>query len=179
MTTERTTTPVPRAAGRRERRDGHHLVVLERTFRAPAEDVWAAVTEPERLQRWIGTWDGDPTTGSVEFRMTAEGEDVEPSVTTIHTCDPPRRLVLSWPSVTQGGARWHVEIDLVENGGVTTLTFAQRIPDRAMGRDVGPGWEYYLDRLVTAETGGDVAAVAWPEYEGMSGSYADLFDDLG
>ena len=26
------------------------------TFRAPIEDVWAAVTEPERLARWIGTW---------------------------------------------------------------------------------------------------------------------------
>jgi hypothetical protein len=24
---------------------------------------------------------------------------------------------------------------------------------------VGPGWEYYLDRLVAAETGGDVAAI--------------------
>ena len=31
---------------------------LTRTFRAPIEDVWAAVTEPERLARWIGTFTG-------------------------------------------------------------------------------------------------------------------------
>ena len=38
--------------------DGPATVVIERTFHAPATDVWAAVTEPERLVRWIGTWSG-------------------------------------------------------------------------------------------------------------------------
>ena len=28
-----------------------------------------------------------------------------------------------------------------------------------MAESVGPGWEFYLDRLVAAETGGDVAAI--------------------
>ncbi|MGS0686750.1 hypothetical protein ACVBEQ_16665 [Nakamurella sp. GG22] len=27
------------------------------------------------------------------------------------------------------------------------------------GGELGPGWEYYLDRLVAAETGGDVAGI--------------------
>ncbi len=140
----------PEAAGRREDRDGAPHVVIERTFRAPVTDVWAAVTEPARLERWIGTWAGDP----------------------------PRRLVLSWMSGATGG-RWHVELDLVEADGVTTLTFAQRVPDTATWRDVGPGWEYYLDRLTAAESDGDVAAVAWPDYEGMAGHYERLFADLG
>ena len=43
-------------------------------------------------------------------------------------------------------------------GGVTTLTFEQRGLTAAAASDIGPGWEYYLDRLVAAETGGDVAA---------------------
>ena len=133
-------------------------------------DVWAAVTEPDRLERWIGTWAGDPASGTVQFRMTAEGEDIEAEPMTVHECDPPRRLVLSWMSGATS-SRWHVELDLAEAGGVTTLTFAQRVPDTATGRDVGPGWEYYLDRLTAAESGGDVAAVAWPDYEGMAGHY--------
>ncbi len=62
--------------GRRDRHGDRDYLVLERTFAAPVEDVWAAVTEPERLQRWIGTWTGDPASGQVTFRMTAEGEDV-------------------------------------------------------------------------------------------------------
>ena len=37
---------------------------VTRTFHAPIDDVWAAVTEPERLARWLGTWTGDPATGT-------------------------------------------------------------------------------------------------------------------
>jgi len=29
-------------------------LVLERTFSAPIEDVWASITESARLERWIG-----------------------------------------------------------------------------------------------------------------------------
>ncbi|OAP25892.1 MULTISPECIES: SRPBCC domain-containing protein [Amycolatopsis] len=29
-------------------------LVLPRTFRAPIDDVWAAITEPERTARWFG-----------------------------------------------------------------------------------------------------------------------------
>ncbi|MDQ4052855.1 MAG: polyketide cyclase, partial [Actinomycetota bacterium] len=54
-----TTTPItPAATGRREERGGAGYVVYTRTFRAPIDDVWAAVTEPARLERWIGTWTG-------------------------------------------------------------------------------------------------------------------------
>ena len=38
--------------------DGN-AVVVSRTFRAPIEDVWASVTEPDRTARWFGTWTGD------------------------------------------------------------------------------------------------------------------------
>jgi len=77
---------------------------------APVAQVWAAVTEPDRLGRWIGTWAGDPASGTVQFRMTAEGEDIEAEPMTVHECDPPRRLVLSWDSA---GTLWHVELDLI------------------------------------------------------------------
>ena len=59
-TTVSTTGPRREAVGRREERGGIATLVLHRTFRAPVEDVWAAVTDPERLVRWIGTWTGDP-----------------------------------------------------------------------------------------------------------------------
>ena len=168
----------PEPVGRREERPGRTCVVIERRFRAPVDDVWAAVTEPERLARWIGTWSGDPASGVVQFRMTAEGEDVEAEPVTVHECDPPRRLALSWAGGPSEGGLWEVELDLAEQAGLTTLTFAQRVPDTATARDVGPGWEYYLDRLVTAHGDGDVGAVAWADYEGMAGYYERLFSDL-
>jgi uncharacterized protein YndB with AHSA1/START domain len=135
--------------------DGRPTLRITRTFRAPLEDVWAAVTEPDRLARWIGTWTGDPTTGRVDFTMTAEDgaptEDME-----IRECDPPRRLALT---AHVGEDRWLLEVALEETDGVTTLTFSQPDIDPEAAESVGPGWEYYLDRLVAAETGGDVAAI--------------------
>ena len=76
--------------GYRETRDGHDVVVLTRQFPAAVEDVWAAVTEPDRLERWIGTWEGDPADGWVGFRMTAESPDASAGRMWIDECDPPR-----------------------------------------------------------------------------------------
>lgn len=141
--------------GRLEQADGDHRLVLERTFRAPIADVWAAVTEPARMARWIGTWSGDPASGRVGFVMTAEGA-TEPSDVEIRECDPPRVLRVT---TSFGEERWHLELELAEADGVTTLRFLQPGVDPDQAGSVGPGWEYYLDRLVAAETGGDVAAI--------------------
>lgn len=162
-----------RATGRREEREGAAYVVLERQFRAPAEAVWAAVTEPERLARWIGVWTGDPESGSVDFRMLFEGEGAAVEVFTIHACDPPRHLAVSSTAPFDGETPvdWHLVLDLAESGGVTTLTFAQSVPDPAMVESVGPGWDYYLDRLVAAETGGDPAALDFDDYYPSSAAH--------
>ena len=116
-----TTTPL----GRRETRDGAEHLVLTRTFAAPLEDVWAACTEPARMQRWIGTWTGDPASGEIAFRMTAEGEDVPEEVYLVEVCEPPRRFVVrsrdaapfsedgSGPRVT-----WQHTLELDEADGV-------------------------------------------------------------
>lgn len=153
----------PTATGRRERRGDATYLVLEREFRAPAEDVWAALTDPDRLVRWIGTWTGDPASGEVAFRMTAEGEDAPEEAHRIIECDPPRRLVTE-SSPDADSTIWRLELDLAEAGGTTTLSFAQRVGEGIPVDSVGPGWDYYLDRLRAAETTGEVAAVAWDDY---------------
>jgi len=139
--------------GRIEQRSGQHVLVLTRQFKAPIEDVWAAVTEPDRLARWIGTWDGDPTTGSVQFRMLFEGDHPGETMA-IRVCAPPHRL-----HVTShvGDEVWLLDLDLTHADGITTLTLAQPGVTAEQASDVGPGWDYYLDRLVDAETGADPA----------------------
>lgn len=149
--------------------DGRRVLRLTRELRAPATDVWAAVTEPERLQRWIGTWSGDPATGRVAFSMTAEGEapyeDVE-----IHECDAPRTLRLT---MSVGEQAWEMALRLSEDDGVTTLTFEQLGIDPVEAESVGPGWEYYLERLALALGGGDVDTVDFDRdyYPAMQGHY--------
>ena len=141
--------------------DGQHVLVQTRTFRAPIEDVWAAVTDPERLARWIGTWTGDPTSGSVLFRMLFEGEEHAGETMEIRVCEPPRRLHLTSHA---GEDVWLLELELTHADGVTTLTFSQPGITQEQVAGVGPGWDYYLDRLVDAETGADPSQRSWDDY---------------
>ncbi|SKB10096.1 SRPBCC domain-containing protein [Aeromicrobium choanae] len=160
--------------GRRETRNGRDGVVLTRTFRAPIKSVWAAITESDRLARWIGTWSGDPSSGSVEFRMNAEGDDVQDETFTIHRCEPPHLLEVSSPAGETD--TFDLLLELTETAGTTTLTFSQSMTDPELAANVGPGWEYYLDRLVAAESGNDVAAISFDDYHpGQSDHYRGLF----
>jgi uncharacterized protein YndB with AHSA1/START domain len=146
-------------------------VRITRRFSAPIDDVWAAATEPERMRRWIGFWEGDPATGRVRFTMSAEGEDVPAEEVTTVECDPPRRLVVDTAVREQ---TWHLRLELSHDGGVTTLVFAQLVGDDDLS-SVGPGWEYYLDRLGAVLAGGDVGAVVWDDYyPAMREYYAGL-----
>ncbi|TDE94269.1 SRPBCC family protein [Occultella glacieicola] len=158
------TTDTPRATGRHQERDGVAYLVFERTFRAPIADVWAAATESDRLVRWIGHWAGDPSSGSVSFWMTAEAADAPEETIYIDVCDAPQRLVMRSARPDDSAVEWTWQIDLAETDGVTTLTFAQEVGDATLAEGVGPGWDYYLDRMVAAETGADPGTVDFDAY---------------
>jgi uncharacterized protein YndB with AHSA1/START domain len=158
----------PSPTGRIEQHEGRAVLVQTRTFRAPVEDVWAAVTEPERLARWIGTWTGDPTTGSVDFRMLFEGDDAPADAMEIRVCEPPHRLHLT---SQVGDERWLLELDLSHADGVTTLTFRQPGISPELVGDVAPGWDHYLDRLLDAVAGTDPARRRWEDYAATGAAY--------
>ena len=162
-----------KATGRRETREDQDVVVLMRTFRAPITDVWAAVTEPDRMARWIGTWTGDPASGYVQFAMTAESDEAPQQTFQIRSCEPPNRLLVQ---ASDDSGVWELGLELDEQEGITTLEFTQVIYEPAILESVGPGWEYYLDRLVAAETGGDPSAIDFDRdyYPALSEHYAGL-----
>ncbi len=114
-----------------------------RTYDIPMEDVWSALTEPERVDRWLGAWTGDPATGTVEFVMT-EDEGSTPQTVTILECRPPTRLLVDLPSPD---GTWRLSVSLRAETGVTTLVFTQRLAEPYDASSIGPGWHYYLDRL--------------------------------
>lgn len=151
----------PTPTGRVVPRDGALEVVLTRTFDAPITDVWDALTVSERLAPWIGTYTGDGRTGAVDFVMTAEGA-TEASRMEVLRCEAPTGLTVRQDA--GDGEVWTLYLDLAEADGVTTLAFAQRDLTAEAASSVGPGWEYYLDRLVASETGGDVSAIDWDDY---------------
>lgn len=166
-------------SGRREPRDGTPHLVLDRTFRAPVEDVWAAVTDPARLARWFGTWRGDPSTGRFEVAMTFDGMPFEPYV--VEVCEPPHRLRVR--SVNDAPEEnWTLDLRLRASGAGTALELAQVVDATTDAADVGPGWEYQLDRLDAAVHGSDedVAAVVFGEpYRALAPHYRSLFGAPG
>ena len=141
--------------------DGHPNLVLTRVFPIPAADLWRELTESARLAQWIGRWEGDPKSGKVVFFMTAEDEEAPPEEYTILECDPPRRFA---GDTSAGSGSWHLWFELIAKGESTMLIFGQRLnPGEDVG-SIGPGWEYYLDRLVAVQKGRDAASVAWDDY---------------
>lgn len=139
-----------------------------RTYDDPVDDVWSALTEPDRVARWIGIVSGDPATGTVEFVMS-EDEGGTPETVTILECAPPTRLVLEVP--TPDGI-WHLSATLAAQGGSTTLVFVQRLAEPYDASSVGPGWHYYLDRL-GAVVADEAVPDDWDEYyPSLSDAYA-------
>ena len=75
-------------AGRTAAGEGRQ-VRLERTYDAPIDDVWDALTNPERIGRWFLPVSGDYRLGGTyQFEGNAGGEIIE--------CARPNRLKVTW-----------------------------------------------------------------------------------
>ncbi|WP_312858352.1 SRPBCC domain-containing protein [Pseudonocardia pini] len=66
-----------------------YTVELRRRYDAEIDDVWDALTSPERLGRWVG-----PVTGNLRLGGAFELEGGEHGE--ILQCEPPRLLKVSW-----------------------------------------------------------------------------------
>jgi uncharacterized protein YndB with AHSA1/START domain len=147
--------------------DGLYLQ-FDRLFHAPIEDVWFSLTNPTAMKAWIGTYTGRPETGGVRFLMTEEGS--EWMNVSILECDPPHRFLAH---SGEGGTAMRVFAHLREAGGMTTLTFGQRLVNPADAATMGPGWDYYLDRLAATRLGRELPA--WEQYyPALSEHYQEL-----
>ncbi|MBN1094254.1 SRPBCC family protein [Blastococcus sp. TML/M2B] len=146
--------------------DGRQRLEFRREWPDPIEDVWAALTEPDRLVRWIGTFEGERAVGATgTFTMTHEAEPAgEPM--RILECDPPRRLVVEW--VQQDSDAWRVDLDLTREGDRTVLRFVQVFGPDADVVDYAMGWHWYLDKF-GAEVEGTSGPGDWDTFLAATG----------
>jgi uncharacterized protein YndB with AHSA1/START domain len=153
------------------RLDGEQLII-NRTFRAPIEDVWTSVTKSESLERWFGRWEGDAGVGkTVRLLMVFEKGDAWTNVL-IEKCDAPHHLVVLTKS-DFGEKR--MEIKLQQTGDTTQLTFVHHLGEKKkMVGEFGPGWEYYFDQLVAVREGKPL-----PTFEDYYPSQKQYFVDQG
>jgi uncharacterized protein YndB with AHSA1/START domain len=165
--------PTPTGRIIRTAEGGRDLEIV-RTFRAPIDDVWASITEPERTARWFGPWSGEAGVGrtiryTMVFEAGADPDDLKLSMT-IDACDPPHHLAVS--SVDEWGS-WYLEAHLREVDGVTELRFVQHLDVSTGVGSVGPGWEYYLDNLVASRTDG-----ARPDFNDYYPAQKQYYEEL-
>ncbi len=142
--------------------DGRQRLEFRRSWPDPIEDVWSALTEPDRLARWIGVYEGERRVGGTGIlSMTHEEEESAGEPTTILECDPPRRLVIEW--LQQDTDAWRIDLDLWPEDGRTVLRFVQVFPAGADVTDFALGWHWYLEKH-GAEIGGRPQPGSWDAF---------------
>ena len=130
--------------------DDDRTLVLTRTIAASVDEVWASFTESDRLARWYGSYEGEAGPGRI-VRVTMTAEEGSPTDDAlVLECDPPQRLVVQLGHVEPA---WVLTLSVRSLGDLTELVLAQALTAGLDASDVGPGWEYYLDRLAAAEAG--------------------------
>ena len=140
-------------------------VTLRRRFDTSAEDLWAALTEPERLARWFGAAATvrPGAGGRVELRWEQPEQWVRGDILTWR---PPELLEYEWhfPGESESVVRFELTPD--GDGCLLTLTHRRLGP---AGSGYAPAWHAYLDRLLALYRGEDLAweqrfAELMPEY---------------
>ena len=106
--------------------DGEGVVRMEDRLDTGIDDLWGALTDPERLAHWYGEVEGELSQGG-EFRVriTLAGERTG----RVEACEPPQRLLLAMrdPDARPGQPEQTViEAQLMAEGAQTRLVWETR-----------------------------------------------------
>lgn len=112
-----------RILGHMQHHDGRGVVRMTDRFATDIDDLWSAVTDPERLGRWLGEVRGELRLGG-EFRARFFASGWE-GTGRVQVCERPRRfLVLT--SDTDDPVEHAIEATLTADGDHTVLVIEER-----------------------------------------------------
>ncbi len=120
------------------------IVIASAEYDTDIEDLWDAITDPERIARWLARVTGELELGG-HYQIQGNASGI------IEECEEPTHLALTWNYGDQ--ATW-VKVDLtaLPGGNRTNLRLEHVLPDddkwKAFGPGaVGVGWELALNGL--------------------------------
>jgi uncharacterized protein YndB with AHSA1/START domain len=153
--------------------DGEGVVRMEDRLDAGIDDVWAALTDPDRLVRWYGEVEGELSQGG-EFRVRIALAG--PRTGRVEACDPPQHLLLTMcdPDPQPGQpAQTVIEARLTREGARTRLVWEERGMPVDLLPAYGAGIQIHVEHLADYIGGGEPRKVEarwnelFPAYEAL------------
>ncbi|HLY35976.1 MAG TPA: SRPBCC domain-containing protein, partial [Candidatus Limnocylindria bacterium] len=150
--------------------DGEGIVRMEDRFDTHIDDLWSAITDPDRLSRWYGDVEGDLRVGGeYRARLFASGWE---GTGRVEVCEPPRRLLVSTkgPGTAGDGV---IEVTLAADGAQTIVAWEERGMPLDLIAAYGAGIQVHVEDLAAHIAGrGRIDADArWNE---LLPAYRDL-----
>jgi uncharacterized protein YndB with AHSA1/START domain len=156
--------PDTRVLGSLRSAGGAGVVRIEDRYDTDIDDLWSAVTEPERLVRWWGRVEGDLRPGG-QLRLFVESAGLE-STGHVAACEPPRHFRVTSRESDESWAAGSpdapppfdsvIDVTLTPAGDQTTLVIeVSGLPlDRIAS--YGAGWQIHAENLATHLTGANL-----------------------
>jgi uncharacterized protein YndB with AHSA1/START domain len=133
-------------------------VLLRREYDTPIDDVWDAITDPDRISRWFLPVTGDLRLGGrYQLKGNAGGE--------IRRCEPPTLLAVTWVFGEQPSEADVTEVEVRlspgPDGGTVFELEHTAVTDPARWAEYGPGavgvgWDLVLLGLGLHLRGGSI-----------------------
>jgi uncharacterized protein YndB with AHSA1/START domain len=150
--------------------DGVGVVRIEERFNADIDEVWSALTEPERLARWYGEIEGELRVGGAyRARLHASGWE---GTGRVEDCEPPRRFVVVSRGLNEAN-EVSTEVRLTINGDQTALVVEKRGLPVDLLWAYGAGNHIHVEDLAAHIAGRD-RADAKTRFDELAPAYRDL-----
>jgi uncharacterized protein YndB with AHSA1/START domain len=151
--------PATRILGSLRSADGKGVVRMEDRYDTDIDDLWSALTDPDRLVRWYGQVEGDLRPGG-QFRLYVE--DAGMHVTgRVEACEPPRRLRVTTRETDESYVPGNgappfdevIEAKLTADGGQTILVIEVQGMPLDKIEFYGAGWQIHFENLAAYVAG--------------------------
>lgn len=151
----------------------HWILHLQRQFSHTPDEVWAAITEPEKVSQWA-PFRPDRNLGSRgPVRLTMLDDDETYDCEVLDEV-PNESLAYTWDTD-------RLRFSLTESDGGTRLTLAHTMDDRNSAASVAAGWHLCLSAMELLLAGKDVPSFTGEKskeygWTGLQREYEALFD---